>query len=69
MYLFTTVEVCDFLRVSRRTLLRLRAEGRAPRALVIGGRLRWPDEDLNAFLTEKYQDDEQRQAAARKVSV
>lgn len=56
MNLFTTDEVCDFLRISKRTLMRLRHDGKGPVALRVGGQLRYPDEEIDAFIQERYKE-------------
>lgn len=51
--LLTPAEVAKELRISRRTLLRMRQTGRGPLALLIGGQLRYPANDFREFILER----------------
>lgn len=68
MVFFTAGEVCDFLRISRKTLTNWRQRGIGPRALKIGGQLRFSDEDLNEFLSERYRQAIEDQEVRQHVS-
>lgn len=48
--LLTTQEVTELLNMSRSTLYKLRMRGAAPRAITVGGRLRFRRSDLEAWL-------------------
>ncbi len=63
--MFTTQEICGLLRISRRTLSAWRHNGRGPRAMRIGGQLRFIKEDLDEWLGEQYRAAIQDQAARR----
>lgn len=54
MQILTLAETSDLLRVSKRTLMRWRAEGKPPRSLVIAGRVKYLDEDVNSFIEQQY---------------
>lgn len=48
--LVTTTDVTRWLKISRRTLCRLRSRGAFPAPLLVGTGLRWRPEDIEAWL-------------------
>jgi predicted DNA-binding transcriptional regulator AlpA len=47
--LYSAADLCHVLRVSRATLDRLRAAGRLPRPVRLGGQWRWLREEIEAW--------------------
>jgi predicted DNA-binding transcriptional regulator AlpA len=47
--LYSATDLCHVLRVSRATLDRLRAAGRLPRPVRLGGQWRWLREEIEAW--------------------
>ena len=54
MRMYTLPEVCELLRVSKRTMMRRRAAGLPPRSLLICGRVKYLDEDVDLFIAQEY---------------
>lgn len=52
MDLLTTEEVADLLRVSRATIYAWRADRTGPPAVIIGSRLRFRREDVDAWIAQ-----------------
>jgi hypothetical protein len=67
MQMYTLPEVCELLKVSRRTMMRRRAQGLPPRSLLICGRIRYLDDDLCDFIRHEYGDAMYREDAIRQA--
>lgn len=50
--LMTAEDVAEIMRVSTRTLWRLRAKGRIPQPLLIGASLRWRRDEVMQWISE-----------------
>jgi predicted DNA-binding transcriptional regulator AlpA len=51
--LITTGELSEILRVSKRTIARLKSTGRIPQPLYIGGSARWLFSDIIEFIQNR----------------
>jgi len=49
----TANDVAAILQVDAKTVRRWRSEGKLPRALVVGGIVRWPEETIRAWVAER----------------
>jgi predicted DNA-binding transcriptional regulator AlpA len=67
MRMYTLPEVCDLLQVSKRTMMRRRAQGLPPRSLLIAGRIKYPDEDVDEFIAQRYREALYREDAIRQA--
>lgn len=61
-HLLTIKDLARFLNVSEKTIRNLRSKGEGPRAVKIGGSVRWRPETVEEYLRESEQADDAQAA-------
>lgn len=61
--LMTIKELAEFLNISEKTIRNLRSKGEGPRAVKIGGSVRWRRETVEQYIRQQEELDTAAQAA------